>query len=265
MRDDGLVRVLERFDDLLEVVEQVPDPLGGVDDVVEVELQVLGQEALDLALEQPQRRALGLDDLAVGDDLLLHVREVAHDLLGALLEHVVLDRVELVADLVEDREAVVEEVVEDVVEQVARPLREQLLAELVVLLAAREEASHRQQLDGRQRDEVAVADEQVELGCVQPLDRLVVDREVEDAEQVVRVLVDLRPLPAREHVLEVERVPAEALGEQRRLLERRRVEVDPGQVVSVELLKARLRPCLDDPRLRARSRALDAGKARHRD
>ena len=141
------------------------------------------------------------------------------------------------ADLVEDREAVVEEVVEDVVEQVARPLREELLAELVVLLAAREEARHRQQLDRRQRDEVAVADEEVELGRVQPLDRLVVDREVEDAEQVVRVLVHLRPLPPREHVLEVEWVPAEAFGEQRRLLERRRVEVDPGQAVGVELCR----------------------------
>ena len=102
-----------------------------------------------LPLEQAQRRALGLDDLAVGDDLLLDVREVADDLLGALLEHVVLDRVELVPDLVEDREAVVEEVVEDVVEQVARALREELLAQLLVLVAAAEEPRHRQQLDGR--------------------------------------------------------------------------------------------------------------------
>ena len=42
MRDDGLVRVLERLDDLLVVVEDVPDALGRVDDVVEVELQLLG-------------------------------------------------------------------------------------------------------------------------------------------------------------------------------------------------------------------------------
>ena len=54
VRDDRLVRRLERLDDLLVVVEEVPDPLGGVDDVVEVELEVLGQEALRVALEQPQ-------------------------------------------------------------------------------------------------------------------------------------------------------------------------------------------------------------------
>ena len=58
VRDHRLVRVLERLDDLLVVVEQVPDALGGVDEVVEVELEVLGKEALDVALEQPQRRAL---------------------------------------------------------------------------------------------------------------------------------------------------------------------------------------------------------------
>ena len=133
------------------------------------------------------------------------------------------------ADLVEDREAVVEEVVEDVVEQVAGALREQALAQLVVVLAAREQPRDRQQLDVRQRDQEVGAEEEVELGGVQPLDRLVVAGEVEDAEEVLGVLVDLRPLALREDVLEVERMPAEALGELGRLVGRGRVEVDPGQ------------------------------------
>ena len=100
------------------------------------------------------------------------------------LEHVVLDPVELVADLVEDREAVVEEVVEHLVEQAAGALREELLAERVVVLAAREEPRDGQQLAVRERDEVVLADEDVELGRVEPLDRLVVDGEVEDGEEV---------------------------------------------------------------------------------
>src|SRR5205823_9800358 len=115
---------------------------------VEVELQVLGQEALYAPLEQAQDRPLRLDDLAVADDLLLRLRDVADDLLGALVD-VVLDRVELGADLVEDREAVVVEVVEDLVEQPSRALREEPLAQQLVLLAAAEEARHRRQLDGR--------------------------------------------------------------------------------------------------------------------
>ena len=149
VRDDRLVRVLERLDDLLVVVEEVPDALGRVDDVVEVELEVIGEEALCVALEQAQGRALGLDDLAVRDDLLLRVGDVADDLLAAALLELVLDRVQLVPDLVQDREAVVEEVVEDVVEQVARRLREELVAKLVVLLAAAEEVGDGQQLDVR--------------------------------------------------------------------------------------------------------------------
>src|SRR5207247_3970559 len=111
-------------------------------------------------------------DLAGGDDLLLAVRDVADDVLGSLLEHRVLDRVELVADLVEDREAVVEEVVEHVVEQVARALREELVTQPLVLLASAEEPRDGEQLDVRERDEVVLADEVVELGRVQALDGL---------------------------------------------------------------------------------------------
>ena len=132
VRDDRLVRRLEAVDDLLVVVELVPDPLGRVDDVVEVEVELLGQELVHPALEHAQRRAARLHDLAVRDDLLLRVRDVADDVLGVALEHVVLDRVELVADLVEDREAVVEEVVEHLVEEPAGALGEQLLAERLV-------------------------------------------------------------------------------------------------------------------------------------
>ena len=212
VRDHRLVRALERLDDLLVVVEQVPDALGGVDEVVEVELELLRQEALDVALEQAQRRTLRLDDLAVGDDLLLDLGDVGDDLLGAPVLDVVLDRVELVRDLVEDREAVVEEVVEHLVEQAAGALREELVAQPLVLLQPREQARDRQQLDVRDRDEVVGPEEEVELAGVQPLDVLVVRREVEDAEEVavVDVVVDLRTLALREDVLDVERVPAEA-------------------------------------------------------
>ena len=215
--------------------EQVPDALGRVDDVVEVELEILGEEALGVPLEQAQGGALGLDDLAVRDDLLLHVGDVPDDLLRASLEHLVLEAVELVADLVQDREAVVEEVVEDVVEQVAGALSEQLLAKLLVVGAAQEEARDGQQLDRRQRDQVVRAEEEVELGRIQALDGLVVDGEVEDGEEIVRVVVDLRALALREDVLDVERMPAEALRERRRLLRVGSVEMDPGQAVVGEL------------------------------
>ena len=66
---------------------------------------------------------------------------------------------------------------------------------------------------------------------------LVVDREVEDGEEValVRVVVDLRPLALRDDVLDVERVPAEALGELLRRLDVGRDDVDPGEAASGEL------------------------------
>ena len=136
MRDDRLVGALERLDDLFVVVEEVPDALRRVDEVVEVELELLGQEPLDVAFEQAQRGALRLDDLPVGDDLLLHLGDVGDDLLGAAVLDVVLDRLELVRDLVEDREAVVVQVVEDLVEQAPRALAEEVVAQPLVVLDA---------------------------------------------------------------------------------------------------------------------------------
>jgi hypothetical protein len=60
-----------------------------------------------VTLEHAERGPLRLDDLPVADDLLLRARDVPDDLLRALvLLDGVLDRVELVPDLVEDREAV---------------------------------------------------------------------------------------------------------------------------------------------------------------
>ena len=134
------------------------------------------------------------------------------------------------------------------VEQVAGALREELLAQLLVLLAAPEEVGDREQLHVRERDEEVRPEEDVELGRVQPLHRLVVEREVEDDEEVLRVLVDLRPLALREHVLDVELVEAEALGELGWPRGRRGGHVDPGQAVSGELGDARLGPLFDGAR-----------------
>ena len=266
VRDHRFVRALECLHDFLVVVQQVPDALGRIDEVVEVELELLGEEALDVTLEQSQRGALRLDDLAVGDDLLLHLGDVGDDLLGAAILDVVLDRVELVSDLVEDREAVVEEIVQHLVEKAARSLAEELLAEALVLLDAIEEPRYREQLDIRDGDEIVGAEEKVELAGVQTLNVLVVGGEVEDAEEVaiIDVVVDLRPLALRQDVLYVEWVPVEALAQRvDRLGIDGRVEVNPGEAVRAELSDAWF--CARGDRLResARPRPPDAGQAGH--
>ena len=130
---------------------------------------------------------------------------------AAALEDLVLERVELVADLAQHREAVVEAVVDDPVEQVAGAAGEELLAKVLLRAAALEEVGDRLQRLVRQRDHEVPPDEDVELAGVQAPDRAVEDREVQDDEQVVGVLVDLRPLVARQHVLEVEGVEVEVL------------------------------------------------------
>jgi hypothetical protein len=218
-------------------------------------------------LEQSQRRALRLDDLAVRDDLLLDLGDVGDDLLRAAVLDVVLDRVELVGDLVEDREAVVEEIVQDLVEEAARSLAEELLAEALVLLDPVEEPRDREQFDVRDRDEIVRAEEKIELAGVQALDVLVVRGKVQDAEEVaiVQVVVDLRTLALRQDVLDVERMPTEALTQRvDRLGIDGWVEVDPGEAVGAELSDAWLWARCDRLGVRARPRPPDAGQAGHR-
>ena len=116
-----------------------------------------------------------------------------------------------------------------------------------------EQPRDRQQLDRRQCDEVVGAYEDVELGGVQPLDRAVVDREVQHAEEValVGVVVDLRPLTLGHDVLDVERMPAEPIGKLLRALERRGVEMDPGEAGGAELSGPGRRRRRGDGRVRA--------------
>ena len=119
----------------------------------------------------------------------------------------------------------------------------------------------------RQRDQVIRPEEDVELACVEPADRLVVDREVQNREEValLDVVVDLRPLPLGENVLDVECVPAEAVGEPFDLLFRRRVEVDPRQPTRLELAETPPLSRRRDDDVAGAARTSDAGKARHRD
>ena len=85
---------------------------------------------------------------------------------------------------------------------------------------------------------------------------------MEDDEEVVRVLVDLGPLPLGEDVLDVELVEAEALGEVGDLEGAGPVGVDPGQAVSGELGDAGLGPLDDVARYAAGSSAPEAWERR---
>src|SRR5262249_3650174 len=88
--------------------------------------------------------------------------------------------------------------------------------------------------------------------------------EVQDREEVavVLVVVDLGTLALRDDVLDVERVPPEAVGQLTCRLDVRRDDVDPGEPASGELVDDRRRR--DDRRAATRARTTDAREARHR-
>ena len=246
----GLVGALEALDDLLVVLEHVPDPLRRVVDVVEVDVEVLGDVALG-ALEVLQRRPLRADDLAEVDDLLLDVGDVADDLLGAPLEDRLLQALELVAHLAQHRERRVDAVVDDLVEEVSRALGEELLAEVVARPGALEEVLERLDRVVGQRDDVVRPEEDVELDRVEPPDLLVEGREVQDDEEVLGVLVELRALVAREDVLVVEGVEVEVLLQPGALGLAGALDVDPAQAGVLDDLDLGLLRLVLDARDRA--------------
>jgi hypothetical protein len=133
------------------------------------------------------------------------------------------------SDLAQHRKAVVEAVVHDPVQQVSGAIGEVLLPQLLLLPAALEQVLDRLQRLVRNRDQVVRTDEDVQLAGVQAADGAVEDRKVQDDEQIVGVLVDLRALVARQDVLEVEGVESELLLEPRALEGRGALDVDPTQ------------------------------------
>jgi hypothetical protein len=118
-----------------------------------------------------------------------------------------------------------------------------VLAEALVLLAAAKEARDGEQLPVRDRDDVVVAEKEVELGGVQTLDGLVEDGKVKDSEEVpvLLVRVDLRTLALGDDVLDVEGMPTEAHGKSLCRLDVRSDDVDPGEAASGELVDERRR------------------------
>ena len=59
MRQHRFVGRLQGLDDLLEVLEHVPDALGGIGQVVKVDVQLLPEVVLLRALQAPGRRRAG--------------------------------------------------------------------------------------------------------------------------------------------------------------------------------------------------------------
>ena len=188
--------------------------------------------------------------------------------LGAALEDVVLEPLELVAHLAQHREATRRRSRRRSCRAGSRrPSRTAARAPRRGAAALEQVLDRRERLV-RQRDEEVGADEDVELGGVEPPDRLVEAREVQDDEQVVVVLVDLRALVARGDVLVVERVEVEVLLEPGAVDRARALDVDPAQAVRPRRPRLRRpqarRPCDDlDREHAADATEAGLGQVRH--
>ena len=183
------------------------------------------------------------------------------------LEDVVLEAVELDGHLAQHRERRIDAGVDDLVEQVAGALRERRLAQVLLLAVALEHRRQGRERDARQRDQVVGAHEQVELGGQDPAGFLLEQRELEDDEDVVVVLVELRAVVARVDVLVVERVEVEMRLEPVAVGGPRRLDVDPadaGRLDDVGRGDVGRRDRVGRVRGRARPRGRGSGRGKAR-
>ena len=163
---------------------------------------------------------------------------------------------QLVAHLAQHREGGIDRVVDDLVQQAPGALERSRFARLLVAAAALEQV-----LDGSDRlvgqgDHEVGPHEQVQLGGVQAPDGVVVAREVQDDEQVLVVLIDLRALVARQHVFVVQRMEVEVLLQPGAIDGAGALDVDPAQPDLLDDLGLGLLRRLRARRLRTRERAV---------
>ena len=207
--EDRFVRRFEALDDLLVVLQGVPDALRGVDDVVEVDVQLLGRRDVHGALEVTEGDALRPHDAPEVDRSPASrwrcrarpLREWPSKISSSM-------RSSFWPILRSIGKQAIDGVVDDLVEEERGALLEVALAHLLALLAAGEERVDGLELIVGHGDEVVRAHEEVDLHHGEAVAVAVEARELQDHEDVVVVAVDLGPLVARVDVLVVERVEA---------------------------------------------------------
>ena len=202
---------VERAADQLAVrVELVGQPDEVVVDVAEVEDLVgvdEGEVAVRELVEDLADRCRGAADR---DELALQVEQPLERLRVALLDDRVLDEVDLVAELVHEREVAVDQVVaqrpQEVIGAAGQDRRQPVAAEVV--------GRPRVPRGGVGRQQEPLAEDHVDLARH---DRVAVDEREHHDVDAVRGDLDLRPLVALEDVLGDELVEAEQLGDRRDL------------------------------------------------
>jgi hypothetical protein len=160
VRDGGQVDVHRAREQVAVRVDQIADPDQVVVDVAEVPL-VLGRHARqrrDAADQARKHVAFGCHSFAQADEQTLHLEDLLELLVACVQERLVLQLVDAVVEVGEDREEAVSERVDDLVEQSCRLVeRRPALGEPVAHLG---EGGRLVAVDG---DEVALAVEAMHL------------------------------------------------------------------------------------------------------
>ena len=229
VRDRREVDVHRAGEEILVAVDQVGDADQVVEDVAEVALGlgVAARKHGRSAEELARHVALRADDAPQAVQLPLHAHDLLQVLVLGVAEDLVLDTVDPLVVVLERREEAVGEAVDQAVEDDDRPLELARLARVALaeLIAARRVLSPH-------RDEVALRVEDVHLDEAVRVGRG--RGPVDDEEDEVVVLLQLRPLAELLGVLERERVEAEDVAQELEVVRLGVLEVEPEEISARE-------------------------------
>ncbi len=195
---------MEGSGQFLEVFEVVPNFFDFVDDIVKVNIKVLGEEFFILVFELGDDGALRNDHAAEVDDVFFEHEDVFEAVAGMVgIENFGFEVVDVFAERVEKREARTKEVIGEHIKKITRPFGKVFFAGFAIFLAFGEEFFDCGVVIVKRDDKIGT-DKNVYFGGFNMAGATRADRDVQDHENVIVVVVDFRPLAFGKAIFEVE-------------------------------------------------------------
>ncbi len=188
----------------MEVFEVVPNFFDFIDDIVKVDIKVVGEKFFILVFELSNDGALGNDHAAEVDDVFFEHEDVFEAITGMVgIENFGFEVVDVFAERVEKREARTEKVIGEHIKKITWAFGKVFFASFAIFLAFGEEFLDCGVVIVKCDDKIG-ADKDVYFRGFNMAGATGADRDVEDHKNVIVVIVDLRPLAFRKAIFEVE-------------------------------------------------------------
>ena len=225
--EEGIVGGFERLDGFFLALQDVPQADVGADHILEIDFCFRWDERVILLEDGFKDGALGFQGAAEVEDVALQDGDLENHLLFFFREDLIFDKIQLLADMVEAREAGIEKEGDDMVEEVGRSSFHGQSALAFALLQILEKFSELIDALAVAGDEMAVGQDDIQFARIRrPLLR-VEEGDMDGKEQAVIVLHDFGLIGGRDELLYRQRMDIEIFLEKSDVIVLRVLKIDP--------------------------------------